>query len=552
MKVYEAIAEAIYKEGANILFGVMGNANMYLIAELCGKYGFKFVQAKHEQSATSMADGYARVSGKIGVATVTQGPGFTNSITSLVAARAHRTPLLMLAGHAPLSDPYNMQGLVDQNAMALQATQAGAILNHPRAVDYVLGEAFRHLRAKEGPFVLNLPQDVQGADIPMPSWSYRPLYKSPEPQPPGAEDLEAAVPMIEAASRPVIICGLGARAAHAEGEVLALANYLGAPIAVTLPAKGMCSNYPLYLGVSGGLGTGLANDIVNHADLIIAIGASLNPWTTQNRAVLHDKKLIQIDRRHNAFGFYTPVDVGLEGDARITVVALLERLRSDWGAPHHANPEIIQKVKQFSFARPDFEDGASVDPRRAVWYVEDKLPKTDRIIVIDGGHAGLVAQQILTSPNADSWGNGWDFGSIGPGLSIAIGACFARPGERVTHVTADSAFMMNVGDFYTAVAFQLPLTVIILNDQAVGQEKHDLVRKQIDPTLADTPQPDFDRLAEGFGARGFRVTRPEELDRIDAAFEVKQGPVVVDVRINGDFELPLSQEIAQQFAKGGN
>ncbi|MBV8274241.1 MAG: thiamine pyrophosphate-binding protein, partial [Verrucomicrobia bacterium] len=256
MKVYEAIAEAIYKEGADTIFGVMGNANMYLIGELCAKYGFKFIQAKHEQSATSMADGYARVSGKIGIATVTQGPGFTNSITSLVAARAHRTALLMLAGHAPLSDPYNMQGLVDQNAMAIQATQAGVLLNHPKAVDYVLGETFRHLRAKEGPFVLNLPQDIQAADVPIPDWSYRPLYKAPEPQPPGADDLEAAAKMIEAARRPVIICGLGARAAHAEPEVLAIAKYLGAPVAVTLPAKGMCSDYPLYLGVSGGLGTG--------------------------------------------------------------------------------------------------------------------------------------------------------------------------------------------------------------------------------------------------------------------------------------------------------
>src|SRR5580704_11969625 len=321
MKVYEAIAEGVKQECPDILFGVLGNANMYIVAELCGRHGFKLVQAKHEQSATSMADGFARASGKIGIATATQGPGFTNTITSLVAARAHRTPLLMLAGHAPLSDPYNMQGLVDQHAMAIQATQAGAVLNHPKAVDYVLGEALRHLRAKEGPFVLNLPQDIQAADVPIPDWSYRPQYKAPEPQPPGADDLEAAAKMIEASTRPVIICGLGARAAHAEPELLALAKYLGAPVAVTLPAKGMCSDYPLYLGVSGGLGTGLANDILNEADLVIAIGASLNPWTTQNRAVLRDKKLIQIDRRHNAFGFYTPVDVGLEGDARVALLA---------------------------------------------------------------------------------------------------------------------------------------------------------------------------------------------------------------------------------------
>src|SRR5260370_25413763 len=236
--------------------------------------------------------------------------------------------------------------------------------------------------------------------------------------------------MIEAANRPVIICGLGARAAHGEPELLALAKYLGAPVAVTLPAKGMCSDYPLYLGVSGGLGTGLANDILDQADLVIAIGASLNPWTTQNRAVLRNKRLIQIDRRHNAFAFYTPVDVGLEGDARVALLTLLKRLQEKQQAPRSPDDQTIQKVKQFAYARPDYADRGSVDPRRSVWYVEDKLPKRDRIIVIDGGHAGLVAQQILTSPNADSWGNGWAFWSIGQGLSIAIGTCLPRPGER--------------------------------------------------------------------------------------------------------------------------
>jgi thiamine pyrophosphate-dependent acetolactate synthase large subunit-like protein len=435
--------------------------------------------------------------------------------------------------------------------MALQATQAAAVLNHPKSVDYALGEAFRHLKGRDGPFVLNLPQDVQGLEMLDSNWVYRPSYKSAEFQPPGADDLEAAIRLIESAKAPALICGLGARSAHAEAEVQALAEYLGAPLAVTLPAKGMCSDYALGVGVSGKLGTGLSAEVLENADLIIAVGASLNPWTTQNRTVLRNKKLVQIDRRHTAFGFYTSVDVGLEGDARVTVAALLERLRSAEKKPRQPNAAIAERIKKFDGLRPEFEDGDFIDPRRAVWYLEDKLPKKDRIIVIDGGHAGLVAQQILTSPNADSWGNGWDFGSIGQGLSIAIGASFARPGKRVTHVTADAAFMMNVADFYTAVAFNLPLTVIVLNDHAVGQEKHDLIRKHIDPRLADTPQPELDRLAIGFGAKGFRIRRPEDLGEIDKAFAVTDGPVVVDVRINGEMELPISKEIAEQFAKGG-
>src|SRR6202022_1589161 len=211
-----------------------------------------------------------------------------------------------------------------------------------------LGEVFRHLKAKKGPFVLNLPQDVQGLEMLDSNWVYRPSYKSAELQPPGADDLEAAVRLIETATAPALICGLGARSAHAEAEVQALAEYLGAPLAVTLPAKGMCSDYPLCVGVSGGLGTGLSAEVLENADLIIAVGASLNPLTTQNRTVLRNKKLIQIDRRHTAFGFYTSVDVGLEGDARVTVAALLQRLRSVNKKPRQPNSAVAERIKRLN------------------------------------------------------------------------------------------------------------------------------------------------------------------------------------------------------------
>lgn len=547
MKVYEAVTTAVKLEGAEILFAVMGDANQNMIVDLGETHGLQFVHAKHEQSAVSMADGYSRFSGKMGLASVTQGPGYTNATTSLVAARLHRSPLLLLAGHTSLNDPYNPQGEIDQHALALLTTKAGVVLNHPKNVDYALGEAFRYLRGKHGPFIINLPQDVQNAEVPDANWAYHPKYKAEDPQPPRREDLQAAAQLIASSQRPALLCGLGARNARAEAEIRQLAEYLGAPVGVTLLAKGLFADYPLYLGVSGGLGNGLAIETFKHCDLLIAIGASLNEWTTHFGSVLENKKIIQIDRRQEAFGWYSQVDLGLEGDAKLTVSTLLEYLQQSDGA-RKPDATIEKVVKGFAPESFNYDDGEAVDPRRAMQHLEEQLPKSDRIIVIDGGHAAMVANQILSSSNADDWGNGLDFGAVGQGLSIAIGACFARPGRRVTHVTADTAFMMNVADFHTAVNHNLPLTVFVFNDTAVGQEKHDLVHKKLNPKYADVKQPEFDKLAVGFGAKGFRVEHPDDLGEIDKALQVTTGPVIVDVRINGEVELPVSWEIAQHLS----
>jgi thiamine pyrophosphate-dependent acetolactate synthase large subunit-like protein len=245
-----------------------------------------------------MADGYARFSGKIGLATTTQGPGYTNATTSLVCARLRRSPVLMLAGHASLRDPYNPQGMVDQNALAKLTAEATVRVDHANNIDYCIGEAFRQLKAKKGPFVLNMPQDVQHSMVPDEKWTYRPMYKTDVLQPPRQVDVAEAAKILANAKRPAILCGLGAANAKAEPEVRELAEYLGAPLATTLLAAGFCAQYPLYLGISGGLGSDLTVDTLADSDVMIVVGASLNEWTTHFGKILENgKKIIQIDDR---------------------------------------------------------------------------------------------------------------------------------------------------------------------------------------------------------------------------------------------------------------
>jgi acetolactate synthase I/II/III large subunit len=398
MKVLEALAEAIAAEGIDHIFAVMGDANQDIIVELCEKHGLKYVHAHHETAAVGMADGYSRFTGKIGLCATTQGPGYTNATSSLVGARLHRSPVLMLAGHASQRDPYNPQGMVDQHAMALLTAGATVKIDHPNNVDYCLGEAFRQLKARKGPFVLNMPQDVQHGALPGQNWKYRPMYKAKTLQPPRPEDVAEAVKILADAKRPTILCGLGAAQGKAEQEVRKLAEYLGAPVTTTLYAAGFCSQYPLHLGVSGGLGSDLAVDTLAESDAMIVIGASLNEWTTHFGKILENaKKIIQIDDREDAFGWFARITVGLGADAKAAVVALLDRLKEGGKPGRQPDSETLQRIKQRKPPAVSYDDGKWVDPRRAARYLEDKLPKRDRILVFDGGHSLMVTCQTITN-----------------------------------------------------------------------------------------------------------------------------------------------------------
>lgn len=549
MKVLEAVSSAVAAEGFDHIFGVMGDANQDLIVDLAEKHGVKFVQAHHEGVGVAMADGFARFSGKGGLATVTQGPGLTNAMTSLVAARFHRTPVLLLAGHASLGDRYNPQGVVNQNAFAMLATEAVVDMNSVKTVDYCMGEAFRQLFAKKGPFVLNLPQDIQKADMPTPDWTYRPMYKPASLQTPSAHHLDEAVALLKAAKNPTILCGLGAVHAGAAAEVQKLAEYLGAPLATSLFGNGFCADYPLYMGISGGLGSDLAVDTLADSDVMVVVGASLNEWTSHfGKVIQNGKKIIQIDIRPDAFGWFARVDVGLTGDAKATVNELLERMQASGQKARKPAPATADKIKNRKLPDVNFEDGKSIDPRRAMRYLEDKLPKDERIIVLDGGHTNIISAETISVPRNENWLGGQDFGAVGQGLGLALGACFARPGKRVTHITGDFSFMMMLADFHLAVRHKLPLTVFVFNDNAVGQEKHDLVHKKLKPSYADIQEPDFEKLAIAFGAKGFRVNNPDDLGELDKALAVEEGPVIVNININGDVEVEASWEIAQHLS----
>ena len=376
------------------------------------------------------------------------------------------------------------------------------------------------------------------------------MYKAKVLQPPRPEDVAEAAKILANAKRPTILCGLGAAEGKAEPEVRKLAEYLGAPVATSLYAAGFCAQYPLYLGISGGLGSDLTVDTLAESDAMIVVGASLNEWTTHFGKILENgKKIIQIDDREDAFGWFARITVGLEADAKVAVAALLDRLKEGGKPGRQPGAETVQKIKQWKPPAISYDDGKWVHPRRAAAYLEDKLPKRDRI-VFDGGHSAMVNVQAMSSPSADNWASGLDFGAIGQGLGIALGACFARPGKRVTHLTADASFMMNVSDPHRG--------------QSQSTAHRVRVQRQRRRAGAARPHPQgpaseirgsqiarFREIGRRFWRQGLQSKSARRFRRDRQSACSQDGPVIVNMRINGDVELPNSWEIAQALENTG-
>jgi len=548
MKVYEALNNAIAEEGTRIVFDVMGDANQNILVDLSQRHHIRLVHARHEQNAVAMAEGYSWFSGgKIGVASCTQGPGLTNAATSLAVARDHKASVLLIAGDCSLGDFYNPQK-IDQLAFSTLLANGGALIDAPKTLDVVLDVAFRHLHSGQGPFVINVPQNIQYSDIGDTKWAYQPKYHIIEHGVPDKVAIEQALQILVSAKQPAIIAGRGAVLDKAAGAVGRLADHLGAPIATTLLSKGFCAGHELYVDVSGNLGSGLALEILKYCDCLIAIGTSLNQWTTNFGALAGNKKIIQIDSDEKAFGLFTHVDVALKGNARATTELLLRSLGEAGVKPRGRNDVMLKRIRSWSYPPFNYEDSVDgIDPRRAVQVLERILPP-NRILVGDGGHCLMVMCQLMSVNAPENWRFSSGFGAVGQGWGTAIGACFARPGERVTLITGDGSAMFNLADLDTAVRYQLPLTICVLNDNGWGQERHGLKHKSLPESEATVLAPDFVRLANGFGAKGYRMETAEHLDQMEKILSTAQGPVIFDIRINGDIELPVSQEIAHHLS----
>jgi thiamine pyrophosphate-dependent acetolactate synthase large subunit-like protein len=533
VKVAEAMGEALVELGVEHVFGLVGSGN-FRVTEAMRARGARFLSSRQETSAVTAADGYATVTGRAGVVTVHQGPGYTNAITGMVETAKSRSPVLLIAADTP--DAWVHSNFrVDQAAMAEAGGIAVVRPTHAADVATALARAWHLVSNERRATALLLPLDVQEEEAPdgirqlqvpdaAPSWR------------PDAGDVERAVALAARADRPVVIAGRGAVLSDAGEPIERFAEAIGAPVATSAVANGLFGDNPWNVGISGGFATPVAAEIIGAADLIVSFGASLTRWTTRHgRLIADDAAIIQVDHDAAAIGVHHPVAVGLVADARLAAEALVAATpRSPAGQRTDA---LRRRIAAGSWRDQPFEDGSTadtIDPRTLTMALDRLLPE-QRTVVVDGGHFSGWPTMYLRVPDAAGFLFHQAFQSIGLGLGTAVGAAAGRPDRLTVAALGDGCTFMALGELETAARLGAPMLVLVYNDDAYGAEVHHFADDDVPLDTVRFPPTDLAAVGRALGCEGVTVRALEDLAAITTWLGTDRAkPLVVDVKVAPD------------------
>lgn len=537
VKVYSAMAKAFAAEGVEEVFGVMGDANLHWI-DAMSRLGARTIEARHENAALSMAQGYHRVAGQVGVCTTTSGPGVTQLTTSMTIANRARASLVTFSGETPVDAVDHVQYIrQDRVADAMECIFVRAA--SPKNALGAVQSAFYRARTEARPVLLSAPTDVQQQEIDDASVdAYRPstdLIRVYRLQPDPAA-VAAVAQELAGARQVAIIAGRGAVRSGAAAEILALANRLGAIVGTTMLAKNWLADYEFHIGVSGNYGTRTARRLTAEADCIIAVGTSLDTRTTGSGKLFGSARVVQIDTAgQSRTPEWSSSHVQLQGDARDTLQALLQALGNGPNAAAEGfhTDEVRTALKEAHWddevvAIPD----GLLDPRQVCTELDEIIPDDIGLVLGSGQTAGFSAM-LLNRPRDTVLANQF-LGSIGQGISAAIGAVVARRNRPCLLVDGDVSFMMYLSEFETAVRYGLPLLVVILNDQAMSAEYHKMSLSGLDAGLAQLSTPGLGEVGVALGGRGVTARSMEQLRAAARAFVDDPRPTIIDARISPD------------------
>lgn len=529
---YRIICAALREAGVDVMFGVMGEGNMPLIEEWVHNLGQTYVAARHESGALSMAEGYARAGERLGVATVTQGPGVTNTVTALTSATRQHAPVLLLAGALPTEGSPSAQS-IDHQAVVAPTGAAYHRLRSTHSARRELYGALHAVRIEQRPVVVDIPIDLQEMDWPHGDETLRniaALDQAPQPDPAA---LAAASDRLATAARPAIIAGKGAERSGARDAIIALAEHLGAPLATSLQAKGLFAGHPLDVGIAGGFAHGFAQTLLGDCDTLLSVGASLNTWTAQHGASFPEAAVIHVDIDAARIGSYTDVAVPIVGDARVACEALLadvtERMPRD--TARRAKLEATIAAGRDDVQQAIATDGALSAGEHVIGALESILPQ-DRNVVLDAGHFMGWPILHLSVPEPRSFLWTCDFGSIGLGVATGIGAALARPDRLTVVVAGDGGLLLSLGELETVGRLGLPMVIVVLNDGGYGAEVQILRSQNRHGELATFDNPDLVELARALGFEAMRLTSTDDLDDLSKRLAELGGPLFVESRID--------------------
>ncbi len=531
--VADVVGETVAAQGVRDAFGILGSGNLVVTNALV-RGGARFHHARHEGGAICMADGYGRVTGRVAVCSVHQGPGLTNTMTGLAEAAKSRTPVLVLSGETPAA-ALTSNFRIDQHDLVQSVGAIAERVHSPRTAADDAQRAYQRAVVERRPVVLMLPIDIQPQPpaSTQPSRPPLPPLDAPAPNPAA---IEAAADLLAQAKRPAIIAGRGAVLADAREDLEALGQLTGALLATSAPANGLFAGLPYAVGISGGFASPFGAELLPQADAVLVVGASVNHWTTKHGALIAPQaKVAQLDIDTRAIGLNRPADVAVLGDARASARALVAELeRRSHANPGFRTPELAAQIASRRWADEPYEDAGTdewIDPRTLTIELNKLLP-ANRIVSVDSGHFTGYPSMYLDVADPRSWLFVNGFQAVGLGLGNAIGAAIGRPDVLTVAAIGDGGAFLSLAELETAARLKLTLLVLIYDDMAYGAEVHHFEPMGHDVSLVRFPDADLAAVATAVGARAATVRNTDDLSVVEEWLANPHGPLVLDAKVN--------------------
>ena len=538
----QILLECLLLEGVDTVFGYPGGTVINIYNDLLD-YPIKHILTRHEQAAVHAADGYARATGKVGVAIATSGPGATNTVTGIATAYMDSIPMVVITGQVPTpligNDAFQEADII---GITRPITKHNYLVKDVKDLARIVKQAFYIARTgRPGPVLIDLPKDVQLAstkfDYPdtVEIRGYKPTFSG------NVRQVEKAVKMILAAKKPVLYVGGGATLSDASGELLHFAEMVQAPVTTTLMAMASFpQRHPLCLGMLGMHGTYCANMAVTNADLLVAIGARFDDRVTGKiEQFAPHCKIIHIDIDPTSIRKNVRVDIPIVGDVREVLVELNERLQVeaieiDWLEKHREWNEQIAAWKREQPLR--YAEDGKLKPQYVIQQIYE-VTGGDAIITTEVGQHQMWAAQYYLFDQPRRWVTSGGLGTMGFGFPAAMGAQIAHPDKVVIDIAGDGSIQMTIQEMATMVEYGLPVITCIINNQYLGmvrQWQTMFYENHLSAVDLMGGTPDFVKLAEAYGGIGMRVTKKEEVRPALEEAIARRRPCLIDFRVDRD------------------
>jgi acetolactate synthase-1/2/3 large subunit len=536
----QILLESLRREGVDVVFGFPGGAVIDIYHQL-PNYPITHVLVRHEQGAIHAADGYARASGKVGVCLVTSGPGATNTVTGIATAYMDSIPVVIFTGQVPTpligNDAFQE---VDIVGITRSCTKHNYLVKDVTKLAHTIKEAFYLASSgRPGPVLVDIPKDVQQA---VTEYKYPKTIKMRSYNPtiePNVKQVRKVADLIAKAKKPIIYAGGGVISSNAHEELIWLARTLKIPVTATLMGLGCFpGDDPLWLGMLGMHGTFAANHAINNADLILAIGSRFDDRVTGKISEFAKKAtIVHIDVDPTSIQKNVLVHVPVVSDCRAFLLALNRELapRLDEGTAAPSHDKWLTQVAEWASEHPVTysHEGTAIKPQAVVETIY-RLTKGKAIITTEVGQNQMWAAQFYRYHTPRTFLSSGGLGTMGYGFPAAIGAQMAFPDKLVIDIAGDGSIQMCIQELATAVCYGLPVKIVILNNGYLGmvrQWQELFYAKNYCATCLEVA-PDFVKLADAYGAAGYRVTDPAEVEKtLQEAFALPR-TVIVDIVVD--------------------